>query len=128
MLMETWLTDNTEVRTPDGWKNIYDLRMGDSILAINKGKVVQDTIMHISQCNFNGLITQAREAGVITHYKYLHRDNTRLKPIMPASTEKLEYTGRLLHIRGKFNSLIIRTFFSYHSNNGDFTTCLCHVK
>lgn len=128
MTGETWLTENTEVRTPTGWANIYDIGLNEEVLCFDGDKIVRDKVRHIAIARNKLTITEYLEKGVRIFGENITRFITFLTPPGNIKETKLQYSGRLFHLRTeKHNNIVVRSFKEYHANNDDYTTLLCRA-
>lgn len=127
---ECWLTENTQVRTIDGWINIYELKLGDILLTIKDNKLIKEPLMHLAKIRYSGTIGVYKSNDKVEihakrlftpMYTFLNYQDFQLK-------DKRNYTGNLYHLETKSNKLIIRTFKYFHSNDRDYTTISCRVQ
>lgn len=116
---ETWVTENVEVRTINGWVNIYDMTMEEDLLVydfINE-KFTCSTIQKFSTCEYDGVVHRYRNDEDINTQVFAKN----LRTIHPMTKrEDVSYEGKLFSIEPNHGMLIIRGFTSYHGNNQDY--------
>lgn len=116
---ESWLTENVEVRTVDGWVSIYNLTMEEDLLVYDhlNEKYRRSPIRQFSTGEYD---------GVVHEYVSKLDADTRVfaKNLLPlidmVIKSQLKYEGKIYSIEPNFGMMIIRGFTSYHGNNQDY--------
>lgn len=129
----TWLTENTEVRTPEGWELVGNLILGDFVLGINDNKVIKGKIVSKSAFDFKGVIKQYSSPDIdkipisLVAKSIHHSSMTWPKIQSLRQVDALEYDGRLFSFMTEHNQLLVRNFHSvagyYHGSLNDYIVC-----
>lgn len=108
----TWLTENTEILTPDGWMPITKIKYIKEVIVLNE-KLQADIIEEYNTINYEGIVVEYRAPDVYVTGKNILFPDSGIWRIdnsieIPKYT-KLLYTGKLYNIVTPSNNIITRT-------------------
>jgi len=122
----SWITENTEVYTPNGWISIKGIQRIKSLIGVKHNKIVETNIMEYNSYDYSGKIPMSKSKHFI-HGKLYHPKDCLWLPDdcgkLP-KTRLLPYSGKLFNIITDCNNFFIRNVFN-DIDNFDYTLILC---
>lgn len=129
----TWLTDNTEILTVNGWVDISLMSRIENVIVMDleTNLFSGESILEYNKMNYSGKIIEGKDKDIYYTAQQIYFPKNRIYKVgydvNKPNEDLLKYEGKLYNIVTPTNTFIFRNYTHNYNNFDDYNIALCKI-